>query len=566
MAGVYALIWTTIIFLLMLAFNPGPSNPPAGYHYYRSMGAVLIALGTVCAIGHWLFTRLFWNQRVKGLKEKDSSKIRSPRWVMWLFCFIYIPIFSIATPLAALISVENIRGTYRWHQVRTRLESKGEKLDFSDWENDYVPTEKNINGLPIFIEARENQRENLRQLLNLPERHKPRRSSNHRAPLSMEEWSIAYQIAITNQVNHSNSPRTGKSDLPLYPEATEDADPATIVLKGLSVADELMQEICEASHLPFLRNDTDQDLLNLTFHFSELSVYRSIARFLKLRIQASLTSGDSETALTDLQCAMHLADGMERKLLIEYLVHQSLCHLNASIVWNGLEQHGWKEEQLHSIQKQFEKMEFHEALLDAMAFERTWGIAFMDEWSKPPAKHTQKSNRQLSERTWPRYAIRGITRLSQVALALTFEEWIAPARSWEPNQDAVTGLEFLKQMDVKSWEKRHTYNIHYSLAKMTLPAYGKAFEKSLKAKHAMDSIAAACALERYYLANQTYPETLDVLIPEFVNEIPRDIMDQSILKYQRTEEGFFKLWSIGSDGEDNGGDSKDQKDWVWPME
>ena len=566
MAGVYALLWTTIVFLSLMVINPGLSNTPAGYHFVRALGAILVVLGTACSLGHWLFTRLFWNQRVNGLNKKDSSKIRSPRWIMWFFCFIYIPIFSIATPLAALISIENIWGTYRWYQLRTKLESKGEKLDLYDWENDKVPSEKNINGLPVFIEARENQKENLRQLLNLPERHKPRRISNNRAPLSIEEWAMAYQTAISNQVNQPNGPRTGKSDLPLYPEAKEGADPATIVLKGLSVADDLMHEICEASHLPFLRSNTDQDLLDLTFHFSELSVYKSIANFLKLRVKANLTLSNSEAAMTDLQCAMRLAEGMERKLLIEYLVHQSLSHINAFIVWDGLEQHEWKEEQLHAIQKQFEKIKFHETLLDALAFERSWGIAIMDEWSKPPGKHPQKANHQLSERTWPRYAIRGFTRLSQVALAKTFEEWIAPARTWDPNQNAVTGLELLNLMDIRPWEKKHTYNIHYTMVKMTLPGYEKAFEKSLKAQHAMDSIAAACALERFYLTNQTYPETLDVLVPEFLQEIPRDIMDQSIMKYKRTEDDFFKLWSIGNDGEDNGGDSTDQKDWVWPME
>jgi hypothetical protein len=566
MAGVYTLLWTALITISVTAFNPGPSNPPAAYHYGKALAVILVALGTACSLGHWLFTRLFWNQSVKRLKEKDTSCNRSPRWVIWLFFFIYIPIFSIATPLAAIVGVENLWGTIRWNQVRTRLESKGEKLDFSDLKKDNIANEENINGLPIFIEAREDEKENLRQLLNIPERHIPPRKSNHRAPFSLDEWAIAFQIAITNQVNRQNTPLTGRSDLPLYPEAKEGADSATIVLKGLSVADELMREICEASHLPFSKSYTDQDVVDPTFHFSELSVYKSIARFLRLRIQARLTFGDSKAAMTDLQCAMRLAEGMERKLLIEYLVHQSICYINAFIVWDGLQQHGWKAEHLHSIQKEFQKLEFHKALLGALAFERTWGIAFLDEWSKPPANHTPVENHQLDQRVWPRYAIRGWTRLSQVALALTFEEWIEPARSWNPETDSVTGLEILKQMDVAPWEKRHIYNIHYAMVKMTLPAYEKAFLKSLKSKFAMNSVVTACALERYYIANQTYPETLDILVPEFLKEIPRDIMDQSVMKYERTDDGFFKLWSIGDDGEDNGGNSKDQKDWVWPME
>lgn len=565
MAAVYTLLWITFVFFLIDIIHPLPGTRPEFYDYRSPLGALLVVLGAACSVGHWLFTRLFWNQRVRGQATKEASHSRAPRWTLWIFSFIYIPIFSLATPVAAIISLENIWGSFRWHQVRNRLESAGEKLDFSDWDAGNVPTEKNINGLPIFQAARQNHEKHLRSLLNLPERYLPRNTSNSRATLTLEEWAAAYQFAITQQADPPNRPGAGISYLPPYPEAAPDADPATIVLQGLSVADVLMEEICAASHLPFLRSSTDQGLLDLTFHFSEQSVYRSIARFLRLRIKARLNAGESEAAMADLQCAMRLAVGMERKLLIEYLLHLSLCHVNALIVWDGIEQHGWDDDQLVSIQKQFEKMEFHEPLLGALAFERNWGIATMDEWSNPPVKKSQESPHQVN-RTWPRYALRGWTRLSQVAIALTFDEWITPARSWHPDQNTLTGLEFLKQMDTKILRESHSYSIHHAVVKITLPAYEQAFKKSLKAKHAMQSAGIACALERYYIANQSYPKMLDALVPAYLKEIPRDIMDRSILKYERTKNGFIKLWSIGDDGVNNGGDSKEQIDWVWPME
>jgi hypothetical protein len=141
--------------LNIIIYPSSQANPPGGYHYDRVLGVILVTIGMACALGHWLFTRLFWNQRAKKLNAKDSSsktESQSPRWVMWLFCFIYIPIFSLITPIGAVIGVENAWGAYRWHQVRTRLELQGEKLYWKDWIREPVAPDQNFASLPILQE------------------------------------------------------------------------------------------------------------------------------------------------------------------------------------------------------------------------------------------------------------------------------------------------------------------------------------------------------------------------------------------------------------------------------
>jgi hypothetical protein len=82
----------------------------------------------------------------------------------------------------------------------------------------------------------------------------------------------------------------------------------------------------------------------------------------------------------------------------------------------------------------------------------------------------------------------------------------------------------------------------------------------------------ACALERYRLARGEYPEKLDALAPGFIAPLPHDIVNGEPLKYHRTDDGKFLLYSVGWNETDEGGkDVSDTSrpetikngDWAW---
>jgi len=62
------------------------------------------------------------------------------------------------------------------------------------------------------------------------------------------------------------------------------------------------------------------------------------------------------------------------------------------------------------------------------------------------------------------------------------------------------------------------------------------------------------ALQAWHVTHDGWPESLDELIPEFVAAIPADPFDpqEAALRYRLTEEGYV-LYSVGTDGEDDGG-------------
>jgi hypothetical protein len=78
----------------------------------------------------------------------------------------------------------------------------------------------------------------------------------------------------------------------------------------------------------------------------------------------------------------------------------------------------------------------------------------------------------------------------------------------------------------------------------------------------------ACALERYWLKNQAYPASLDLLVPEFLSAIPHDVIASQPFRYRKNADGTFLLWSVGWNETDEGGVADwplnyTTKDWVW---
>lgn len=92
----------------------------------------------------------------------------------------------------------------------------------------------------------------------------------------------------------------------------------------------------------------------------------------------------------------------------------------------------------------------------------------------------------------------------------------------------------------------------------------------------LDQIRIACAVERYRQAKGRFPNILDSIAPDYISEVPNDIMTGRPMIYRPTEErDQYELYSVGWNGVDNNGriradlkflasDIEDRNaDWVW---
>ncbi|MBI4558805.1 MAG: hypothetical protein HY706_14580 [Candidatus Hydrogenedentes bacterium] len=63
----------------------------------------------------------------------------------------------------------------------------------------------------------------------------------------------------------------------------------------------------------------------------------------------------------------------------------------------------------------------------------------------------------------------------------------------------------------------------------------------------------AVAAERFRVARGKLPETLDELVPDFLESVPVDPFDGNSIRYKKLSRGFV-VYSIGKNGKDDGGD------------
>lgn len=105
------------------------------------------------------------------------------------------------------------------------------------------------------------------------------------------------------------------------------------------------------------------------------------------------------------------------------------------------------------------------------------------------------------------------------------------------------------------------------LAAVATPNFKRAFETLSRNQAALNQAVLVCALERYRLKHGEYPPALETLAPEFIAKLPHDIVTGEPLKYRRTDDGKFLLYSVGWNEKDDGANPDRQNgDWVWPVE
>ncbi len=143
----------------------------------------------------------------------------------------------------------------------------------------------------------------------------------------------------------------------------------------------------------------------------------------------------------------------------------------------------------------------------------------------------------------------------------------APAR-WSGLMDTnvLRAIEFCDQLEAvakmepekrlkeyqKIQEESEQLSVLFFITQMLVPAVNSIAMIDLRGIARMDCAITALEVERYRLAEGRLPETLEALVPKFIEGVPIDPFDEQPLRYNRLDKGYT-IYSIGEDGEDNGG-------------
>ncbi len=304
---------------------------------------------------------------------------------------------------------------------------------------------------------------------------------------------------------------------------------------------------------------------------------RTVAQMLAQRALCYLLLGQPEAAWHELAPVRGVCLMLEGKpasnapTLVEAMIDVAITGLYTAIIQDGLARHAWREAELAAMQQQLEQVNFIPLLNRSFHAERAATCRTLE--STPPSELVKLFGFGGEVRFWldrlkdPRYLLVRVAPrgwiYQNMCVGAPREQVLLEALD-VPNDQVMPSKHDSVIGQLGAALRR---NSPYSfLAAAALPNFVKATQTMARNQTLANEAYIACGLERYRLAHGQYPETLDALVPQFAAKLPHDIIGGQPLKYHRTADGQFLLYSIGWNEKDDGGvpgKTVAEGDWVW---
>ena len=348
---------------------------------------------------------------------------------------------------------------------------------------------------------------------------------------------------------------------------------ALAVLAALAKFNPVLDELRAASRRPESRFNFSYDETD-SWRMSQphLPVLKHVCHVLTLRASAELALQNAPAAADDVALIFKLADSIHDEPFRSSLLARFAMLADArQIIWEGLADRRWSDAQLTDFTSHLQEISPLGDLRKPLRVEQAARNELFDELHRRPAivKDWQFGpgfwNHVLPYYLWLMPS--GWMYQEQVSYQRAFEEQLAPALDPESTRVRPSSVNLARHGGSPWWNHRVLSNALLGSAEWLLTQ--AAFAQTVN-----NQTFLACALERYRQANGQFPETLEKLTPLYLSDLPADLTADQSLKYHRTDDGQFQLYSIGWNGKDDGGkvamnpDGKTidttQGDWVWP--
>lgn len=470
-----------------------------------------------------------------------------------------IGLLVVVTLIGLLVTEENWRGKHAWESYRHEWEAKGERFGWQAFVPPAGPDDQNFLAAPIFTRLASGKT----------------RMSTYRSDGSYPEDAAGYWLKGTMvnlkswQTYYRNSTNTSLAkEFPMLPQPQA---PANDVLFALSQYDSEIEALRGAS----LRPDAsipigyDGGFNNIPSLDSYFMVLKRCSGVLQLRAIAELAGGQSTNALDDIKLLFRLNDSIRNSpYMISHLVRIAITSVELQPVWEGLAEHQWTDGQLVSLEGLLAKEDFLADYKFTIRGERAFAIASLEN---------QRRTREIISDLPDGGTITNKIILmpaayfyrNELAFARASREWLLPLVDTDSR---IVSPKNWRRIDDAIHEARKHYSLYTVQANGVAPALNSAPKLFAYAQTGTDLARVACALERYRLEHGNYPRSLDALAPQFLAEVPHDIINGQPLHYRLKPNGQFILYSVGWNETDDGGQvvvnkygtvDRDQGDWVW---
>jgi tetratricopeptide (TPR) repeat protein len=552
LAWTAALAAGAFVVVLVLELFFGPANTMAGEAIVALVVALVLSVGGVLALRFFLWARHWRN-----------------------FRRVLFGLALLVTLVALIHAEEDLRGKWAWEKFKRACEAKGEHFDLASLAPPMVPDDENFAMAPIVASSYQgsidqdgealaleglqtNVVDRLAMDLGVPGSglETPARGDwRGGKPTDLGAWQAYFRRAAA---------QTNEFPVPANPGA-----PASDVLLALSRYDSAIAELREAAKRPYSRFPLAYKPKGMpaAILLPHLAPLKSCVQTLQLRAVAELEAGQPQKALEDVKLMLRLANALrEEPFLISQLVRVALVEIAIQPVWDGVTEHKWTDEQLSTLEKEFKRLDFLADYRTGMYGERTCAVRNIDY---------VRRTRVLVARIIPS----GWFYENELTCASFETKWLLPLA--DVQHRTVSPAAASRAEAALKAEIRHR-GIYNFFERLFLPGVAKVVMRFAYSQAGVDLARVACALERYHLAHDHYPKTLEALAPTFLGKVPHDVTTGQPLQYRRTGGGHFTLYSIGWDQSDDGGKIVMEQgsnprvetasrridiskgDWVWP--
>jgi hypothetical protein len=457
---------------------------------------------------------------------------------------------------------EDMRGYLDWHSYKYQLEAKGEKLDFSDFVPAPVPDDQNFAATPIVSTSYGNLMTGDGKII--PPNQRDKNFVDRMEMLTVDQndnlpangagdWQIAKMSDLTAWQSYYRALAAKTND---FPVSATPQTPAADVLLALSKYDSAIEELRQAAQLPdsrFPLNYGDEDPAEILLpHLAEI---KRCSQVLQLRALAELQNNQSDKALDDVKLMFRLVDSVRTEpFIITHLVRIAVVQIALQPVYEGLANHQWSDAQLAELDSELAKFNFLADYRFSVGGERASHLKII-AWLKHNPAHLQDlwgdmgAGVEATPVVFSYLAPGGWFYQNDLALVKLDETWM---RIVDDGQQIVSPRAASQANSTYTRSLRHSgpYTILTRILAPQLDAFAR---RIAVAQNAVNMARIAIALERFRLANGEFPGSLDALSPQFIQEVPHDIINGDPLHYNRTSDGQFVLYSVGWNERDDGG-------------
>jgi ABC-type transport system involved in multi-copper enzyme maturation permease subunit len=451
----------------------------------------------------------------------------------------------VAFSVPALYGFQNWKSHRHWTAFQKQLAQRGESLDVRPLLPAPVPDAENFARTPAFQRLLARMKAKPQQFLG-----KLRR---------LETASFAYQNNAQT-LNWPGQTLAALSDAPdwMNPpvKVSDRAKWAPAVVQSLAVEATELRQLAEAARRPYCQYTTERSTMAVVQPPREAITALEQLHFLfRLRALAHLECHQAAEAAEDLLTSLRFARfaGQSPDVLASAR-EQVLATRSLQPLWEGVVRHQWTEPQLAAIQTELAGLNL---LADHTNTVRRIVCAYIESWlvlrkdavrSSVPSStggYFRQSGWEFQPSGW--WYDRCI-QLHEAGLRAIERVDVAAGRvRLEVNWDDLRGLpldnETQQLLQQYAWNGAHPGLVSF-------------------AQTAVNQGILACALERWWLAQGKYPETLEQLAPAYLDRLPHDLVRGRPLIYQRLDDTHFILRGVGPNEVDDR-KLKTSDDWLW---